>query len=160
MEIKKVKTVYFSPGKKTAKILNLFIKNFSIKCENNNITSYKKRNIEIDFQNNELAVFASPVYGGRIPALVADEFRNIRGSNTPAVIIAVYGNGSYGDALLEMQEILENNNLLYISCDVVSNIDIIKIEFKYYHVYNENVSTFLLLFCYLLFIYLSNTNQK
>lgn len=115
MEIKKVKTVYFSPGKKTAKILNLFIKNFSIKCENNNITSYKKRDIEIDFQNNELAVFASPVYGGRIPALVADEFRNIRGSNTPAVIIAVYGNGSYGDALLEMQEILENNNFKVIA---------------------------------------------
>lgn len=115
MEIKKVKTVYFSPGKKTAKILNLFIKNFSIKCENNNITSYKKRNVEIDFQDNELAVFASPVYGGRLPAVVADEFRNIKGSNTPAVIIAVYGNGAYGDALLEMQEILENNGFKVIA---------------------------------------------
>lgn len=61
---------------------------------------------------------------------------------------------------MKHRSILENNNLLYISCDVVSNIDIIKIEFKYYHVYNENVSTFRLLFYYLLFIYLSNTNQK
>lgn len=115
MIINKIKSIYFSPGKKTAKTSNLLLENFNIPCEKFDITTDKKRNTEICFHMDELAVFASPVYGGRIPAVVASYLKNIKGSNTPAVIIAVYGNGSYGDALLEMQEILENNNFKVIS---------------------------------------------
>ena len=115
MVIHKVKSIFFSPGRKTSKVTSVLTNSLNITCEKYNITGYNKRNLHIKVNHDELAVFASPVYGGRIPALVADEFRNIRGSNTPAVIIAVYGNGSYGDALLEMQEILENNNFKVIA---------------------------------------------
>lgn len=115
MVIHKVKSIFFSPGRKTSKVTSVLTNSLNITCEKYNITGYNKRNLHIKVNHDELAVFASPVYGGRIPTLVADEFRNIRGSNTPAVIIAVYGNGSYGDALLEMQEILENNNFKVIA---------------------------------------------
>ena len=115
MNIAKLKTIYFSPGKKTAKIVKLLVESLNIPSENHNITSYKKRNEKIVIDEKELIIFANPVYGGRIPAIAADEYKNIKGKNNPAVILAVYGNGSYGDALLEMQEIIENNGFKVIA---------------------------------------------
>lgn len=115
MSIEKLKTIYFSPGKKTAKIVKLLVESLNIPSENYNITSYKKRNEKIVIDEKELIVFANPVYGGRIPAIAADEYKNIKGKNNPAVILAVYGNGSYGDALLEMQEIIENKGFKVIA---------------------------------------------
>ena len=115
MSIEKLKTIYFSPGKKTAKIVKLLVESLNIPSENHNITSYKKRNEKIVIDEKELIVFANPIYGGRIPAIAADEYKNIKGKNNPAVILAVYGNGSYGDALLEMQEIIENKGFKVIA---------------------------------------------
>lgn len=115
MSIEKLKTIYFSPGKKTAKIVKLLVESLNIPSENHNITSYKKRNEKIVIDEKELIVFANPIYGGRIPAIAADEYKNIKGKNNPAVILAVYGNGSYGDALLEMQEIIENKGFKAIA---------------------------------------------
>lgn len=115
MNIAKLKTIYFSPGKKTAKIVKLLVKSLNIPSENHNITSYKKRNEKIVIDEKELIIFANPVYGGRIPAIAADEYKNIKCKNNLAVILAVYGNGSYGDALLEMQEIIENKGFKVIA---------------------------------------------
>lgn len=49
-----------------------------------------------------LAVFAVPVFGGRIPAPAAERIRALQGNGTKAVTLAVYGNRAYEDALLEL----------------------------------------------------------
>lgn len=46
-----------------------------------------------------------PVYAGRVPALAVERLKGIKTSGVKCVIIAVYGNRAYEDALVEMQDV-------------------------------------------------------
>ncbi len=61
------------------------------------------------FGPDELVLFAAPVYGGRIPAPAAERFARLKGEGTPALLVAVYGNRDYDDALLELCDIAGEN---------------------------------------------------
>ncbi|MFR9189703.1 MAG: 4Fe-4S binding protein [Anaerotruncus massiliensis (ex Togo et al. 2019)] len=61
------------------------------------------------FGPDELVLFAAPVYGGRIPAPAAKRFARMKGEGTPALLVAVYGNRDYDDALLELCDLAEEN---------------------------------------------------
>ncbi len=50
-------------------------------------------------------ILAAPVYYGRIPEAAAEYFNSLAGSGTPAVIVVVYGNRAYDDALIELYDI-------------------------------------------------------
>lgn len=54
---------------------------------------------------DDIVVIAAPVFGGRIPALSAERIASIKGNGARCVIMAVYGNRAYDDALAEMQDI-------------------------------------------------------
>ncbi len=58
------------------------------------------------FGPDELVVFGAPVHGGLIPEIAARRFSKFKGTRTPAVIVASYGNRHYDDALVQMQDIL------------------------------------------------------
>ena len=64
---------------------------------------------------DSLLVVGVPVYAGRIPAKVAKMLNKFKGNDTPAVIICVYGNRDYDDALLELKDIVEANGFRIIS---------------------------------------------
>jgi len=51
------------------------------------------------------AVIAMPCFGGRVPALAAERLRKVRGNGVPCVLLCVYGNRAYEDALAEMEEL-------------------------------------------------------
>lgn len=53
----------------------------------------------------DMAIIGSPVYAGRLPSVMLDRFKQIRGNGRPAVIVAVYGNRAYEDALIELRDI-------------------------------------------------------
>lgn len=48
------------------------------------------------------AVFAAPVYGGRIAPAALERMEALRGSETPAVVIAVYGNRDFEGAAAQL----------------------------------------------------------
>jgi hypothetical protein len=48
----------------------------------------------------------APVYAGRIPPAAAQRFLTLRGNDTPAIPVVVYGNRHYNDALLELADLL------------------------------------------------------
>ena len=102
MNLNKIKLVYFSPsetGKKTvseiAKGIGLDTETIDLTLPDANLKSYK-------LGKDELAIFAVPVYGGRVPLTALDRLGVVRGDTTPAVLVAVYGNRAYEDALLEL----------------------------------------------------------
>ena len=66
----------------------------------------------VDFGPEDLVVFGFPVYGGRLPSLANEVFQLITGNKTPAVLVAVYGNRDYEDALLEMQQLAESRGFV------------------------------------------------
>ena len=60
-------------------------------------------------------MLAYPVYGGRMPALLEETMTHLAGENTPAVVLAVYGNRAYEDALLEGVERLQKQGFVPIA---------------------------------------------
>jgi len=69
----------------------------------------------VTFSVDSPAVFAVPVFAGRVPAVCADMLAKFKGQNTPAVAIVVYGNREYDDALLELTDILKANNFVVVA---------------------------------------------
>lgn len=55
--------------------------------------------------SDELVLLGAPVHSGRIPPQAAERIRRFQGRHTPAVVVVVYGNRAYDDALLELRDI-------------------------------------------------------
>ena len=53
----------------------------------------------------DAVILGAPVYYGRLPESVVPVLRTLKGAGKPAVLIAVYGNREYDDALVELQDI-------------------------------------------------------
>lgn len=56
-------------------------------------------------EHDALVIFVVPVYAGRVAPLARQRLEAIRGNNTPAVIVVVYGNRAFEDALIELRNI-------------------------------------------------------
>ena len=101
----KITQVYFSPGGTTERISVYFTSQFNLKVKSYNLL---KDNIDrnIILEEDELLVVSMPVFAGRIPSVCPDILTRFRGNNTKAVVIGVYGNREFDDALLEMSDLL------------------------------------------------------
>ena len=108
METKTVKLVCFSPTGTTKRIIEAIADGIDhANTELINFTLTSDREIKLKTSNSDLLVVASPVYMGRIPSLVKEFLLSIKASNTPTVCVVVYGNRTYGKALLELNDILK-----------------------------------------------------
>jgi len=107
MEILNVKTVYFSPTGTTRKVLKAISDGTGIESADNiDLTLPGGINDQVPVNENDLVLFGAPVYGGRLPADAVKRFSNLKGSDTPAVVIAVYGNREFEDALIELADLV------------------------------------------------------
>lgn len=107
---KKINLIYFSPTGTTKKIVKEIGKGISDHVKEFNITKEINREKELTFDENNLLIIGVPVYRGRIPDFLEDYFSKLKGNNTMAIFIVVYGNRDYDDALLELKENLEKNS--------------------------------------------------
>lgn len=101
----KVATLYFSATYTTKRVVESIAANLS-----NEVTAYDITNDaatdKVAIPADELLVVGVPVYAGRVPAMAVERLRRFRGDNTPAVVVAVYGNRHYDDAVLELYDIM------------------------------------------------------
>lgn len=67
------------------------------------------------FTEDDIAVIAMPVFGGRIPAYAAEKLLLLNGGRASAVTAAVYGNRAYEDALLELNDVAEKQGFVLLS---------------------------------------------
>ena len=58
-----------------------------------------------DIHEDDLAVIAMPVFAGRVPALAVERLRMVKPNGAKCVVVAVFGNRAYDDALLEMLDV-------------------------------------------------------
>ena len=63
-----------------------------------------------DITPEDLVIVASPVYGGRVPSQVSSRLKELKGNQTKAIAMVVYGNRDYDDALLELTDILSDTD--------------------------------------------------
>lgn len=57
----------------------------------------------IEFSEDDVCYISFPVYEGRVPAVVLDRLSEMKANHVRTVLVAVYGNRSVDDALLEMK---------------------------------------------------------
>ncbi len=58
-----------------------------------------------NIQEDDLAIIAMPVFAGRVPALAVERLRMVKPNSAKCVVVAVFGNRAYDDALLEIQDV-------------------------------------------------------
>lgn len=77
--------------------------------------SERTSNEEIRICRDELFILGIPVYAGRVPNVLLPYLNRFRGDKTKAVIVAVYGNRHYDDALMELSQLLVSNGFEVIA---------------------------------------------
>lgn len=107
MEINSAKLIYFSPTQTTRKVIESIAQGSQIgTVEHLDLTLPDARTRAFMKIQDELAIIGSPVYAGRLPADMVSRLRRLKGNNAPAVIVVVYGNRAYEDALLELRDLV------------------------------------------------------
>lgn len=61
-----------------------------------------------EFTPQDIVVFGTPVYAGRVPNVLLPYLRTVRGNGAKAIPVVVYGNRNFDDALIELRDILED----------------------------------------------------
>lgn len=117
MNISDIYLTYFSATYSTRKVLRTIAQQIS-----ENITEYditqSAPETEVVLEEDDLLIVGMPVYAGRIPLKAAEVLGRFKGKGGPAIIICVYGNRDYDDALLELKDITESNGFKVISAGV------------------------------------------
>lgn len=106
MDIDAVRLIYFSPTRTTQKVLEGIARGLGFSTANHvDLTGPESPRQDYEPVRGELAVLAAPVYGGRLPVDAVARLKRVRGENSPAVVVVVYGNRAYEDALLELRDL-------------------------------------------------------
>jgi len=106
MEIKQVKLIYFSPTGTTRKVLESIAKGITVEdVEHIDLTPPQGAQQTIAPFSDDLVIIGAPVYGGRLPVVAINRFKQLKASNTLAILIVVYGNREFEDALLELKNL-------------------------------------------------------
>ena len=116
MKIKDVVCIYFSPTGTTEKIVKGIANGLQAeKIEMIDCTKRAgRRNYDRTFKN-QLVIIGVPVYYGRVPEEIEPFLRNLEAERTPAILVAVYGNRHYDDALKELYDIAVDRGFLPIA---------------------------------------------
>lgn len=110
MNIEKLRLLYFSPTQTTKKVLNAIAAGFrpeivmhtDLTLPDSIHSEEPMEKIRID---DGLTFIGVPVYSGRVAPEAAGRIRQFRADGTPAVLVVVYGNREFEDALRELKEL-------------------------------------------------------
>ncbi len=117
MNNKKISAIYYSPTHTSAKICSVVARAVNSTgidvnyCE----LTYKAEEDKLHFTSDDLVVVSVPVYCSRVAPVAIERLAKIKGNNTPAIAIVVYGNRDYGDALLELCDVLKEKGFVTIA---------------------------------------------
>lgn len=105
MNLETVKLVYFSPTNTSRKVVAAVAKGINAPRVNHlNLTLSGATSESLLAAHADLTIIAAPVYAGRIPEEALKRMENLQGDGKPALIIVMYGNRAYEDALIELRD--------------------------------------------------------
>ena len=112
MERKKVWAVYFSATDTTKKIV-LTIADEAARLlgaerDDYDFTLPGMRENGFAAGKDDLVIFGTPVYAGRVPNVLLKYLATIQGNGALAVPVVLFGNRNFDDGLIELRDILEN----------------------------------------------------
>jgi ferredoxin len=106
MEVKQVRLIYFSPTGTTQKVLESIAEGIAAEdVEHIDLTLPKGARQTIPPFSDEIVIIGAPVYGGRLPVVAVNRFKQLKAGRTPAILIVLYGNREFEDALIELKNL-------------------------------------------------------
>ena len=112
MERKKVWAVYFSATDTTKKtvltIADEAARLLGAEREDYDFTLPGMRENGFAAGKDDLVIFGTPVYAGRVPNVLLKYLATIQGNGALAVPVVLFGNRNFDDSLIELRDILEN----------------------------------------------------
>ena len=106
MQIRTIQLITFSPTGTTRRIADEIALGFQGEdVEHLDLTLPAAASASAPTASTDLAIIGAPVYGGRLPIEAARRFKAIDGEGTHAVLLVVYGNRAFEDALLELRDL-------------------------------------------------------
>ena len=112
MERKKVWAVYFSATDTTKKtvltIADEAARLLGAEREDYDFTLPGMRENGFAAGKDDLVIFGTPLYAGRVPNVLLKYLATIQGNGALAVPVVLFGNRNFDDGLIELRDILEN----------------------------------------------------
>ncbi len=106
----------FSPTGTTAKVLEAIRKGSGLKLGRAiDLTRAPSHEPQAPVTSAGHILIGMPVHSGRIPKVAAERLAEIEGGGRKAVIVVVYGNRAYDDALLELCELTDRRGFVTIA---------------------------------------------
>jgi len=107
-----IQAYYFSPTGTTEKVVRRIADGLANRCgcfekpHVVNFTDYKERQGDMPIViKDSVLIVGVPVYAGRVPNVLLSYLKRFKGENSQVVLIVLYGNRAYDDALIELREI-------------------------------------------------------
>lgn len=96
-----VSLITFSPTGSSLRVAQTFAKELGNQWQNIDLTLvHLKETVCL----SPIAIIAVPVYAGRVPTLAVERLQKISSRGAKAITVVVYGNRAYEDALLELND--------------------------------------------------------
>ena len=108
-----LRTIYFSATGTSKKIALAISQSIATEFVVEDITFQSLQNTS--YATDDLLCIAVPVYGGGVAPVALKRLDAIRGNNTPAVVVAVYGNRNFERAAVQMSDFLVERGFVTIA---------------------------------------------
>lgn len=98
--------IYFSPTGTSAKVASsvaVGVEN-AAGCKHTEWDVTKSEPAVKRFSDSDILIMAAPVYGGKMAPIAKARMENLEGNDTPCILIAVYGNRAFENAISDMAE--------------------------------------------------------
>lgn len=117
--VNRIVGMYFSPTGTTEKIVQELVELLTLKFECTkdyiDFTLPGIRDQVYTFNEDDLVIFGTPVYAGRVPNVLLNYIRTVKGCGAMTVPIVLFGNRNYDDALAELQALLAEDGFLPVA---------------------------------------------
>ena len=111
--IMNLRTIYFSATHTSEKVAKAISQSIAGEFVAEDITFHELKNT--DFATNDLLLVAVPVYGGGVAPVALKQLEAIRGNNTPAVVVVVYGNRNFEGAAVQLSDFLTERGFVVVA---------------------------------------------
>ncbi|PLX97358.1 MAG: FeS-binding protein [Desulfuromonas sp.] len=101
----KLHLIYFSPTATTRKIVTAIAEGFGAPDVERHDLTRQKQGPTLKLTEG-VAIIGVPVYAGRVPLVCLERLAGISADGCPAILVALYGNREFEDALVELRDVV------------------------------------------------------
>lgn len=113
MEMKRIWAMYWSATGTTRRVVTTVARalaeELALPMEEYDFTLPADRTGQPDFGPDDVVVFGTPTYAGRVPNVLLKYLGTLTGQNAAAVPVVTYGNRNFDDSLVELRDLLADH---------------------------------------------------